>query len=175
MDDQNQAQVVTIEEAIADIKKWAAEKDWEKVKEGCEEVLDVNPDNKELKDLLDQANKALNPMPAAPAPVAAPAVTPIVPAPVVAPTPAPVLTPLEQAHTPAPTPTAQAQAPADIFKKTSEQKIEVKKEKKPREKGKLGMVVATIIFVLILGGLGYSFYMGLLNPFYDWILRLFGL
>lgn len=61
MNDNNQdaGNPVTIEEAVEQVKKWADAKDYEKVKEGCEEILEAEPDHEELKELLETANKNL--------------------------------------------------------------------------------------------------------------------
>ena len=204
MADQNNSQVVTINDAIAQVKKWAAEKNFEQVKEGCEEILQVEPDNKEVKGLLDEALKALLPQPIA-------AAAPVVPqAPVQTPAPAPAapiapVEPIKPAVSITPTPAAQTATapivnpvpaaqptPADIFKKTTEPlkkeeiKTEIKtsetkskeviKESKSAEKsGKLGTIITIAVFAALLGGFVYSFIQGWLNPFYDWILGLFGL
>ena len=204
MADQNNSQPVTIKDAILQVKKWASEKNYEQVKQGCEEILQVDPDNKELKDLLEEAKKALNPQPVAgPAPVqtpVAPAPSPAAPAPVaapvkpvtapIAPAPATVTTTVTTTTVSAPAapkaPAAQPSA-ADIFKKPSEPvkpapveplKVEIvkKEEKKVTEKsGLTGEIITIAVFAAILGGFIYAFTQGWINPFYDWILGLFGL
>jgi len=201
MNNQDASNVVTLVEAINQVKKWAEEKNYEQVKKGCEEILQIESDNKEIKDLLEKANNALKPQATAvaPAPIAAsvaaaptPILTPAAPvatAPFVTPTsaakptavPAPVVTP-----TPSPKAVPAQASPSDIFNKPSAVKAKVD-EKKPempvkkapapaKEKsGMLGTVITIVIFLALLGGFVYSFIQGWLNPFYDWILGLFGL
>ena len=63
MDDQNTqntGEIVTIDEAISKVKAWTETKEFDKVKEGCDEILEVAPDNTEIKALLEEAEKALS-------------------------------------------------------------------------------------------------------------------
>ena len=205
MNNQDASNVVTLVEAINQVKKWAEEKNYEQVKKGCEEILQIESDNKEIKDLLEKANNALKPqatavapapiaasVAAAPAPILTPAApvatAPVATAPFVTPTSAAKPTAVPKPVTPAPAPKAvPAQAsPSDIFNKPSavKAKAEEKKPEMPLKKasapakeksGMLGTVITIVIFLALLGGFVYSFIQGWLNPFYDWILGLFGL
>ena len=181
MSEQDSGQVVTLTEALEQVKKWAKEKNYEQVKEGCEEILQVEPDNKEIKDLLEQANNALKPQSA---PVAA--VPPVVPAPV----PAAPVSP-EPVQAPKVIPVSQV-TPEDIFKKPS---AEVKKEEikpaapapvkaaeetkqveEPSTKSGIAEKLLAVVFIaIILGCFIFAFTQGWLNTVYDWILGLFGL
>ena len=161
MDDQQSADVVTIKEAIEKVKKWSEEKDYEKVKEGSEEILAVEPDNEEIKALLETANKELGGQ--------APAVEPepeTVPEPVSEPTPEPEPQPemeqmdVEPTSEPAPE-TAKEEKPAE--------------EAKPKGKSGMGKLVLVVVLILILGGLAVSFFMGWLNPVFESALGLLGL
>jgi hypothetical protein len=69
MDEAKQAEVVTIKEAVEKVKNWIEEKDFEKVKQGCEEILSVEKDNVEVKSLLDLAKKELGEKPETTTPV----------------------------------------------------------------------------------------------------------
>jgi hypothetical protein len=185
MNDQDASQVVTLVEAVNQVKKWFEEKNYDQAIEGCKEILQIEPENKEIKDLLEKANNALKPQPTAVA--TAPILTPAAPVAKPAAAPAPVVAPAP-AVTPAAAPKAvPAQAsPSDIFNKpvAVKAKVDEKKPEMPVKKasapakeksGMLGTVVTIVIFLALLGGFVYSFLQGWLNPFYDWILGLFGL
>jgi len=148
---QNPEEVVTLAEAVDTVKNWAKDKDYEKVKQGCEEILAVDAQNKEIRDLLDLANKSLSPN-IAPAAAAK--------EPETAPAPAPKPTPIP--------------SPAIMPVKEEVNKEPLAEEKTPKN-SRTGQIVVIVVFVLILGGLIFSFTQGWLNPIYDWILGLFGL
>jgi len=154
MDQQNDAQLVTLDEAVGKVKKWAETGDWQDAKEGCEEILAVNSENKEILAILDKANKALKPQEAPAEPLKV-----VMPPAVV--TPAPV--------TPTPVPKA---AVKPVVKSPV---AEAKKAEPKEESGNLGLIITSAVFIVIFSGLVYSFLQGWLNPFYNWILGLFGL
>jgi len=76
MDESKQAEVVTIKQAVEKVKNWIEEKDFEKVKQGCEEILSVEKENVEVKSLLDLAKKELGEKPITAVPVMEPVVKP---------------------------------------------------------------------------------------------------
>lgn len=59
MDDQNQNTPNPIEGALKQIQSWFVSGDFEKVKQGCEEILHVSPHNSIAQDLLAKANEKL--------------------------------------------------------------------------------------------------------------------
>lgn len=177
MDEPKQAEVVTIKEAIEKVKKWIEEKNFEKAKQGCEEILAVEKDNAEIKALLEKANqglgvKAETPSTAPTAPVA----------------PAPEIKKEETTNKVSeimPKPTKEiAQTPNMIMKPKENKPEEVKPELKPKDETKpvkikkhfpLVKVILIIILLGIIGGLILAFLQGWLNPAFDWILGLLGL
>ncbi|MBA4336188.1 hypothetical protein C0416_00245 [bacterium] len=72
MDESKQAEVVTIKQAVEKVKNWIEEKDFEKVKQGCEEILSVEKENVEVKSLLNLAKKELGEKPITAVPVVKP-------------------------------------------------------------------------------------------------------
>jgi len=76
MDESKQAEVVTIKQAVEKVKNWIEEKDFQKVKQGCEEILSVEKDNTEVKNLLELAQKELGEGPKIATPVIEPVVKP---------------------------------------------------------------------------------------------------
>lgn len=202
MDPQNQqsGEVVTIKEAIEKVKNWLAEKDYEKAKQGCNEILEVEPDNPEIKGLLAKINAAERGE-VAPAPAPESPATPEKIAEVVA-APTPEVTPVEeqppsvplveaapeaagqpmQESVPETLKTVEAETapePADIFKKPEEikpghvQSAEI--EEKPKSKGMVGKIIILLLLLAIIGGLAYAYLQGWLNPIFEQILNLLGL
>lgn len=127
MDKPQQAEVVTIKEAVEKVKNWIKEKDFEKAKQGCEEILAVEKDNAEVKALLEEANKGLEGAPKEPAVAATPEPAAPAPAPETKPVPEP---------TPAPTPTPEPKPAEPVSPATPEKVSEVmpKTEPKPEVK-----------------------------------------
>jgi hypothetical protein len=168
MDEQKQAEVVTIKEAADKVKSWIAAKDFEKAKQGCEEILAVEKDNAEIKALLDQANAGLE---GKPEPALKEETTDKVKEVV------PQETPKEEAPAPA------VQTPDMIMKPKEEAKPEVKEEKPKKEDAKpmvkkhfpIGKLILIILMIAIAGGLVFTYIQGWLNPAFEWVLELLGL
>lgn len=177
MDKQEQAEVVTIKEAADKVKSWIAEKDFEKAKQGCEEILAVEKDNTEIKALLDQANAGLEgkpePAPAAPAPKPE----------VKEETTDKIKEVVPQEAPKVEAPVSAAPTPDMIMKPKEEAKPEVKEEKPKKEDAKpmvkkhfpIGKLILIILMIAIAGGLVFTYIQGWLNPAFDWILDLLGL
>lgn len=145
MDDNSTPEVVTEDEAIEKVKAWIAQMNWEKAQEGCKEILEIDPNNAEIMDLLAQAEKGIAERPAetttpdqvvaqkaaevAPKPSEVVTPTPSTPPPQ-QPTPAPAVQPTAPAAVPTQTP---APAPAPI----------------PARKSKTTVIIAGIVFFLV--------------------------
>ena len=179
MNDQNNSQAVTIQQAVGQVKKWAEEKNYEQVKQGCEEILEIEPNNQEIKNLLEEANKALNPQAAAAPAEPAPAAPMSTPAPVAEPTPVPDVQPTPEDIFKKPEePVKQAEPAQPAIEPATEMPAETEKkeEKNSNEKsGLTGKIIVIVVFLALLGGFVFSFMQGWLNPLYDWILGIFGL
>lgn len=168
MDEPKQAEVVTIKEAIEKVKGWIAEKDFEKAKQGCEEILSVEKDNAEVKTLLEQANKGLGGITEIPEVKKVDTTAKINE---VIPQAAPKI--------------EEAPKTPDMIMKTEEKKEEPKLvEEKPKDVGTkplvkksfpLGKVILIILLLGIIGGLVFSYVQGWLNPAFEWVFGLFGL
>ncbi|MBN1494464.1 hypothetical protein JW911_01855 [Candidatus Peregrinibacteria bacterium] len=150
MADQNEAELVTLEEAVNKVKKWTDEKDWQNAKEGCEEILAVDPQNKEILDILDNVNKNLGQK----------ETTDEIPA---------FNLNMQAKQEPAPAPEVKQTTPPPPTTTLPQE------EKAEKKSSNTGIIITAIIFILILGGLVALFLMGWLNPFYNWLLGLFGL
>lgn len=235
MDDQQKdsAEVVTINEAIKKLNDWLSEGDYEKVKQGAEEILEVEPDNKEAKELLSKAESKSGAETAEKTPPPAeeekkpaeepsepeepvkeegtfnveseaepekPAEAPVQPEPekpaekpeIKVETQQPSTKPDSEPEKPEPKPEAEKEAgptPYEIFGAKKEKKEEQKpekpeeviestkvEEKKPAEKqkGSKALWILVILFLLVIGGLVGAFFMGFLDPFFDWIFDILG-
>lgn len=183
MDKPQQAEVVTIKEAVEKVKNWIKEKDFEKAKQGCKEILAVEKDNAEVKALLEESNKGLGGAPkAAPATPATPEkVNEVIPKPETKPE---IKEKPKEAPTPTPTPALapkQEKAPTpDMImkpdvKKEEKKEEEKKKEPKPKKHFPLGKLIAIIVLLGIAGGLVFTYLQGWLNPAFEWLLGLLGL
>jgi cobalamin biosynthesis Mg chelatase CobN len=185
---QNEADVVTIKEAVDKVKKWAEEKDYEKVKEGSQEILEVEPDNEEIKKLLSEAETALG---GASEVAEAPKVEAQTEEAIAAePALTPESTPAEsfEVQTPSmPEPEvkpeeAQADEGMPDFSKKEEEKPDEEAEKttevamEPKKSGGMvGKIVLVVILLAILAGLVYAYLQGWFNPALEYVLGLLGL
>jgi len=166
MDDAPTPEVVTEDEAIDKVKRWIEEMDWEKAKEGALEILEIDPNNEEVKAFLAQAEKGLAERPTEavkPAEMVADKAAEVAPKaepqPAAAPAPAPQQP--AQSTTQAPAPAAQpapAAAPAPL----------------PQRKSKSTVIIAGVAGFLILVLLILALVFGWLNPVFDWIFGLIG-
>lgn len=167
MDEPKQAEVVTIKEAVEKVKTWIAEKDYEKAKQGCEELLAVEKDNAEIKALLDEANQGLGGQAEVPI-VKLEETTDKISE--VIPQEAPKKE--ESPETPAMImKTEEATKPVEKEAAASEEKLKpVVKKSFP-----VGKVILIVLLLVITGGLVFAFLQGWFNVAFEWILRLLGL
>jgi len=171
MDEQKQAEVVTLKEAVEKVKTWIKEKDFEKAKQGCEEILAVEKDNTEVKALLDQANQGL--------PGDKPAeTTPEISTPVTNEETVKKINEVVPEQKPKVEPqTKPEETPSTIMKKNKDIKpAEIKEEKTVEKKHfPIGKLILIILLILIIGGLVFAFIQGWLNPIFKWAFDLLGL
>jgi len=193
MDKPKQAEVVTIKEAIEQVKNWIVEKNFEKAKQGCNEILAVEKNNTEVKDLLDQANHGLEnkEKPTESIPPQTPALES---------QPTPTFTPdihpdavkkeetvakiseviPQEPKTEPVDETPKEETPETIMaNKEPLQKPATSTKETPKPATKkhfpLGKIILIIILLAIIGGLVFAFIEGWINPAFDWILNLLGL
>ena len=155
MDDNSTPEVVTEDEAIEKVKAWIAQMDWEKAKEGSLEILEIDPNNEEVKVLLTQAEKGIAERPTE----AVKPVETVVKAAAEVPTPTntpatPPSQPQPKAQTPVPQP-AVAQAPTAT------------PASMPARKSKTTVIIAGIVFFLVVVLL-------ILALVFGWPIRLIG-
>ena len=168
---------MTIKEAADKVKSWIAEKDFEKAKQGCEEILAVEKENAEIKALLNQANAGLEgkPEPAPKAPEPKPEVKEE--------TTDKIKEVVPQDAPKEEIPMAAAPTPDMIMKPKEEAKPELKEEKPKKEGSKpmvkkhfpIGKLILIILMIAIAGGLVFAYIQGWLNPAFEWVLELLGL
>jgi cobalamin biosynthesis Mg chelatase CobN len=178
MDDNSTPEVVTEDEAINKVKKWVEEMDWEKAQEGCIEILEVDPNNEEIKTLLAQAEKGLAERPTeavAPGATVGSSMERVItseaePTKTVAEQPQ---TGVQPAATPTPQQPTQATTPAPVTP-TATQAPAAEPTPLPQRKSKSTVMIAAIVGFLILALLIIALVFGWLNPLFDWIFSLIG-
>ncbi|MFC1600297.1 hypothetical protein ACFL3T_04685 [Patescibacteria group bacterium] len=171
MDESSTPEVVTENEAIDKVKKWIEELDWEKAKEGCMEILEIDPNNETVKALLAQAEKGIAERPTE---AVAPVETVVKAAGAIEES-SMERAPASEASQATP-PGAKNEVSSLERAPASEAKPEPATEPAPlpQRKNKSTVIIAFIVGFLILVLLILALVFGWLNPVFDWIFGLIG-
>jgi len=171
MDKPKRAEVVTIKEAVKKVENWIVEKDFEKAKQGCKEILAVEKNNTEIQTLLNQANQGLEENSKNLPNSTTDKIKEVIPKEETPLSPPPV-EPIGSAKTP------------DMIMNTNNKKEAViespstpKKEVETTVKKSFhtGRIILIILLLAIIGALIFTFIRGWFDPVFDWILNLLGL
>lgn len=172
MDENSTPEVVTEDEAIDKVKRWVDEMDWEKAQEGCKEILEIDPNNEDVKALLAKAEQGLAERPTnavAPSEVVNKAASEVAkPAENIAEKPQ---TSVPPAATPPPQEPVQASAAAP---QQAPQVPSAQPAPMPQRKNKSTVIIVSILGFLILALLIIALVFGWLNPVFDWVFGLIG-